>query len=210
LIFLGEEGNKFFKKKLMKEIISICGPSGAGKGTLIEMLMKEYPDTFAFTCSHTSRAQRKGEIDGVHYHFMDYETIMKKIEQGEFIEHAIVHGNVYGVSKKAIGDVKDTGKVCILDLDIQGTNQIKDLGMNCLYLFITAPSIEELEKRIRKRGSDNEESIKTRIGNARIIEEFKKTHSDFFDETIVNDDLSKSYQRLKEIINDHVVLLKKE
>jgi hypothetical protein len=99
--------------------ILIAGPSGVGKGTLINKLMADFPSTFGFSVSHTSRPPRPGEVDGVHYHFSDRDTMAKEIADGLFLESADVHGKYYGTSFKSVDDVADAGKICILDIDIQ-------------------------------------------------------------------------------------------
>jgi len=127
----------------------IAGPSGAGKGTIISKLMEKYPKRFGFSVSHTSRAPRPEEKDGVHYHFTTMEEIDKGIAKGDFVECAEVHGNKYGTSNMSILKVKSEGKIPILDIDIQGVQRVKGSTLTCKYVFINPPSMEELEKRLR-------------------------------------------------------------
>jgi guanylate kinase len=119
----------FLSQKTMSQPLKpvvICGPSGVGKGTLIEMLMKRFPDgQLGFSVSHTTRPPREGEQDGVHYNFTTVEQIKKDIEEGKFIEYAEVHGKYYGTSIAAVESVQASGKICILDIDVQGAEKVK-------------------------------------------------------------------------------------
>jgi guanylate kinase len=119
--------------------------------TVIGRLLKDFPDKFGFSVSHTTRQPRVGEQDGVHYHFSVVDQIQKEIEEGKFIEHANVHGNYYGTSKAAVERVLQAGKACILDIDVQGADQVKKSSLHAKYLFIAPPSMDELEKRLRGR-----------------------------------------------------------
>mmetsp|Transcript_29976 Transcript_29976/g.48433 ORF Transcript_29976/g.48433 Transcript_29976/m.48433 type:complete len:264 (+) Transcript_29976:76-867(+) len=181
--------------------IVMCGPSGVGKGTLINRLMNDYPSKFGFSVSHTTRAPRPGEIDGVHYHFSTVPAMEADIALGKFIEHARVHNNLYGTSVAAVADVGKQGKMCVLDIDVQGAQQVKktNLGVTPLFVFIAPPSTEELEKRLRGRGTETEEKIQTRLHNAQSEMQFAHTPG-FFDLVIVNDDLDKAYEELKQFI----------
>lgn len=100
------------------------------------------------------------------YHFTQKDKVLKEIESGLFLEHAEVHGNVYGTSKRAVQDVQEKGKICILDIDIQGVQQVKKSGIRAKYLFIAPPSMEELEKRLRGRATETEDKIQLRVKNA--------------------------------------------
>ena len=99
--------------------VVVCGPSGVGKGTLLNRLMAEHPESFGFSVSHTTRQPRAGEVDGVHYHFVKKEDMEAAITRGEFIEYARVHSNMYGTSVKGVEDVRAAGKTCLLDIDVQ-------------------------------------------------------------------------------------------
>ncbi len=139
--------------------IVIAGPSGVGKGTLVKKLMEKYPACFGFSVSHTTRAPRPGETHGVHYNFVSKDTMLKAIENKEFIEYAHVHSNIYGTSIAAVDKVIDEGKVCILDIDIQGVESVKKSHLKCKYLFITPPSKTDLEQRLRGRNTETEDKI---------------------------------------------------
>jgi len=183
----------------------ICGPSGVGKGTMISKLMKDHPTLFGLSCSHTTRKAREGEVDGVHYHFVGLELMNDMIRKEEFVEYANVHTNVYGTSKKAIQHVRDTGKICILDIDVQGAENVKKAQIPAKYVFIAPPSMEILEDRLRKRGTETEETIAVRMNTAKREMEFVKKEG-FFDVVIVNDDLDKTYDELKKWIFQNCIV----
>jgi guanylate kinase len=145
----------------------IAGPSGVGKGTLINMLKQEFPESFGFSVSHTTRQPRAGEQNDVHYHFVTVETMQADIKAGKFLEHANVHGNFYGTSIAAVERVKKTGQICILDIDVQGCRQCRKVQLPGAYVFVSPPSFEELEKRLRGRGTEDEEKITKRLANAK-------------------------------------------
>ncbi|CAN0031982.1 unnamed protein product, partial [Discosporangium mesarthrocarpum] len=154
--------------------VVIAGPSGVGKGTIIRRFMESFPDKFGFSCSHTTRGIREGEEDGVHYHFTNREAMEEAIGRGEFIEHAeargFVHGNLYGTSVAAVKDVAGKGKVCVLDIDMQGVRSVKKsfLSPKPLYVFVAPPSLEVLEHRLRERGTEDEEAIQRRLDNSKM------------------------------------------
>jgi guanylate kinase len=106
--------------------VVVAGPSGVGKGTLIDRLMEDMYGKFGFSVSHATRQPRPGEVDGVSYHFVAVLAMEAAIKNGEFVEYAPVHGNYYGTSKKSVSDVCDQGKVCILDIDVQGVKSVRD------------------------------------------------------------------------------------
>eukprot|EP00934_Nitzschia_sp_Nitz4_P005886 Nitzschia sp. Nitz4//scaffold3_size479765//202151//202848//NITZ4_000084-RA/size479765-augustus-gene-1.563-mRNA-1//1//CDS//3329550710//5876//frame0 len=174
--------------------VAFCGPSGVGKGTLIEMLMKRFPnDQFGFSVSHTTRKPRPGEVDGKHYHFTTVEDIKKEIADGKFVEYAEVHGNYYGTSIASVESVQKEGKICILDIDIQGIMKVKESTLSPRYLFISPPSMEELEKRLRGRGTETEESIQKRLGNAKKEMDYGHEPGNF-DRIFVNEGLEECFE----------------
>uniref|UniRef100_M1AEM6 guanylate kinase n=1 Tax=Solanum tuberosum TaxID=4113 RepID=M1AEM6_SOLTU len=136
--------------------IVISGPSGVGKGTLISKLMKEFPSMFGFSVSHTTRAPRAKEQNGIHYHFTDRNVMEREIKDGKFLEFASVHGNLYGTSVEAVEVVADAGKRCILDIDVQGARSVRASALEAIFIFISPPSFEELEKRLRARWANQE------------------------------------------------------
>ena len=191
--------------KLFRPIV-ICGPSGVVKGTLIQKLFAEYPNVFGFSVSHTTRAGRPGEEHGVHYYFSSKEVVQQDIDNGLFIEHAQVHGNIYGTSFQAVKEVQKQGKCCVLDIDIQGARQVRNnKDLDPLVLFVKPPSMDILEQRLRGRGTETEESIQLRLKNARKeLEQFEQDDSKLFDDSIENNDLNQSYVSLKQTIKKHI------
>ncbi|OAY43185.1 guanylate kinase 2 [Manihot esculenta] len=179
--------------------VVISGPSGVGKGTLISMLMKEFPTTFGFSVSHTTRASRGMEKDGVHYHFTERSVMEKEIKDGKFLEFASVHGNLYGTSIEAVEVVADAGKRCILDIDVQGARSVRASSLEAIFIFICPPSMEELEKRLRARGTEAEEQILKRLRNAEAEMEQGKS-SGIFDHILYNDELEECYENLKKLL----------
>ncbi|CAD6219350.1 GSCOCG00004926001-RA-CDS [Cotesia congregata] len=177
----------------------LCGPSGSGKSTLIKKLFDEFPDKFGFSVSHTTRQPRPGEEDGKHYHFISKTKMEDDISKGEFIETAVFSNNLYGTSKKAVETVINSGKICVLDIEMQGVKQIKNTSLNPLLIFIKPPSVEELERRLRARKTETEESLQRRLNTS--IEEIKfGDEPGNFHRVIVNDDVEKAYRELREFI----------
>uniref|UniRef100_A0A665WM44 Guanylate kinase n=1 Tax=Echeneis naucrates TaxID=173247 RepID=A0A665WM44_ECHNA len=181
--------------------VVLSGPSGAGKSTLMKRLMEDHQGVFGFSVSHTTRNPRPGEEDGKDYHFTTREAIEEGISKGEFIENAEFSGNMYGTSKAAVEDVLAKNLICILDVDIQGVKRIKETDLNPIYISIQPPSMEILEKRLRDRQTETEESLQKRLEAARIDMELSKEPG-VFDIVIVNDDLDKAYEQLKDILNE--------
>eukprot|EP00850_Spirogloea_muscicola_P006229 SM000029S10524 [mRNA] locus=s29:650901:657901:+ [translate_table: standard] len=191
----GKVGDYRRAKKLPRAVV-ICGPSGVGKGTLISKLQQDYPDRVGFSVSHTTRKPRNGEVNGTHYHFTERAWMETAVKDGEFLEHADVHGNMYGTSLAAAEAVNKLGKMCVLDIDVQGAQQVKKSPMDALFVFISPPSFEELERRLRGRGTETEINIQKRLGNAKAEIEKGKDPS-LFQHVLVNDDLENTYSKLK-------------
>lgn len=186
--------------------VVLSGPSGCGKSTIITKLMEEYPNKFGFSVSHTTRGPRPKEVDGKDYHFTSLDVITKQIEEGEFLEHAVFSNNTYGTSKKAVQDVLDNGKVCIMDIDSQGVKNIKAINLDCVLIFVKPPTIEELEARLRGRGTETEESIQKRLATSKVEFEYAAVPGSYH-HTVVNDDLEAAYSHLKNIISSEVLPL---
>ncbi|XP_062280554.1 guanylate kinase 1b [Scomber scombrus] len=183
--------------------VVLSGPSGAGKSTLMKRLIKDHEGVFGFSVSHTTRNPRPGEEDGKDYHYTTKEAMQEGIERGDFIENAEFSGNMYGTSKAAIEDVQAQNLICILDVDIQGVNRIKETDLNPIYISIQPPSMEILEKRLRDRQTETEESLQKRLEAARIDMELSKEPG-VFDVIIINDDLERAYEELKEILDEEI------
>jgi guanylate kinase len=182
----------------------ICGPSGVGKSSLIKKLVADYPEDFGFSVSHTTRGPRKGEEDGVDYHFTTTEDMLNMIKNGEFIEHAHVHNRIYGTSIKAVTDVTNRRQICILDIDVQGVQSVMESTaheeLNPKYLFIRPVSIDILEKRLISRATDSLQAINQRVQTASF--ELEVAAKLPFDEVIVNDKLDQAYMDLKNFIDE--------
>ncbi|XP_023947651.1 guanylate kinase isoform X1 [Bicyclus anynana] len=187
----------------------LCGPSGSGKSTLLKRLLKEFPDKFGFSVSHTTRGPRPGETDGVHYHFTTVEEMKAAIDRGEFIENAIFSGNMYGTSKRAVEDVRRQEKICILDIDIEGVKQIKNTDLDPLLVFVMPPSIKELERRLRGRNTEDEEALKKRLETAKK-EILYGQEPDNFHIVIVNARIKEAYSKLRDFVSQNMVEKKSE
>ena len=169
----------------------ICAPSGAGKSTLVGRLTAEFPMEFSISC--TTRKPRGSEKDGVDYIFLDRETFIDRRGLGYFAEWAEVHGNFYGTPLKPVQDRLAQGKDMLFDIDVQGAAQLSLSLPEARFVFILPPSLEELERRLRGRGTDSEEAIRLRLSNARS--EIMSSH--WFDAIIINDDLDTAYDQLR-------------
>ncbi|XP_047367900.1 guanylate kinase isoform X4 [Vespa velutina] len=178
----------------------IAGPSGSGKSTLLERLFKEFPNKFGFSISHTTRTPRSGEENGKHYYFTNKEEMQRQIDNGEFLETASYSGNLYGTSKLAVENVQEAGKICILDIEIEGVKQIKNSTLNPLYVFIKPPSIDVLEQRLKNRKTETDESLLRRLTIAKTELEYGEQPGNF-DIVIENDNLNKAYEKLREFIS---------
>ncbi|KAI9142460.1 guanylate kinase, partial [Paraphysoderma sedebokerense] len=180
----------------------ISGPSGSGKSTLLTRLFKQYPNTFGFSVSHTTRKPRPGEIDGVNYHYVNEEEFLNLVSANAFIEHAQFSGNRYGTSIKAVRDVMDSGKICVLDIDMQGVKSVKATDLHARFLFIRPPSFEALEQRLRSRNTETEDALKARLEAAKAEMEYAEVPGNH-DYILVNDDVELAYQQLKGWILEH-------
>ncbi len=179
------------------KLIVIVAPSGAGKSTLIKRLKVDFPQ-LEESVSCTTRKMREGEINGVSYHFITREEFDKKVAADDFLEWAHVHGNCYGTSKQFVSERLNKGAKILFDLDVQGADAMKKyFGDLAKVIFIAPPSIEELEKRLRNRGTDNDEVIRLRVENARK-ELLRKNDYDFW---VMNDELDRAHQELKKIFS---------
>lgn len=177
------------------KLIVIVAPSGSGKSTLIKRLKKELP-MIEESVSYTTRPMRKGEVDGVSYNFVDVETFKKMRDAGDFIEWAEVHGNFYGSSKSFVESKLAAGSVLLFDLDVQGTDAMKAAFEQTVAIFIAPPNAQELENRLRGRGTDSTGVINLRLLNAK--RELERMND--YDHLVVNDDLERAYAELSGII----------
>ncbi|XP_026472926.1 guanylate kinase isoform X2 [Ctenocephalides felis] len=177
----------------------LCGPSGSGKSTLLKKLFEEFPNTFGFSVSHTTRQPRVGEEDGVHYHFTTKEEMQKAIDAGQFLETACFSGNLYGTSKRAVEDVRRAGKVCVLDIEVQGVMQVKQTDLDPVFVFVKPPSMAELEKRLRDRNTETEESLQKRLNTAKSELAYGEEPGNF-DIVITNDNFDKAFTKLRDFL----------
>lgn len=172
----------------------ISGPSGCGKSTLVKRVLEEMEDV-DFSVSFTTRNKRENEINGKDYFFVDRDEFEDMIGKDKFLEYAVVHKEYYGSAKKEV-EKKSARKDLLLDIDVQGAQQIREKMKKAVFIFILPPVFAELKRRLEKRGQESPESIKKRL------EEAKKEirHYPDFDYVIVNDDLEKALLKIKSII----------
>jgi guanylate kinase len=182
------------------KLFVISAPSGAGKTSLCNELLKTY-DNLEYSISYTTREPRADEVDGKDYFFVSEKVFRKMIENDEFIEWAEVHGNFYGTPKKFIEDKLKSGVNILLDIDPQGARQLRKRLNFGIYVFVIAPSIKELEERLRKRRSESEEKLRLRLENARKEVQFYKD----YDYIIINKNFEKAFNELNAIyIAEHL------
>jgi guanylate kinase len=177
-------------------LVVLSAPSGAGKTTLAHRMLKEMPEAI-FSISYTTREPRGQERHGVDYHFVDVHTFREKIERGEFVEWAEVHGHFYGSPKAPVEKAMATRGLAVFDIDVQGGQAIKQKYPEAILVFILPPSMEELERRLRGRKTDSDETIQRRLLGARSeIERGLGT----YDYIIVNDDFERAYRQLESVV----------
>jgi len=176
-------------------VLVLSGPSGAGKSSLINKISNDIGDYY-FSISTTTRPMREGEVEGVHYHFVSQEEFVKDIEDDHFLEYAIVHGNYYGTSLKPVREALSQGKLVIFDIDVQGNMAINNrLGDITTSVFITPPSLSELQLRLENRSTDTKEVIEGRLKMAK--REIQRTAE--YDYLVINDDIELAANVLRQI-----------
>ena len=186
-------------------LLVISAPSGAGKSSLCNRLIEKFPEMI-YSISCTTRAPRGSEQNGVHYHFLSEEEFCARIANGEFLEHALVHGNRYGTLKQTVVDALAQGLDIIMDIDVQGAQQIRSacaamrhddvIRQSLVDIFIAPPSMDELQRRLCGRGTDSADVIERRMRNAE--EEIK--HQPHYQYTVINDVFERAVDELVEII----------
>lgn len=181
--------------------IVISGPSGVGKGTICEALMKNKNIDLEYSISMTTRNKRDYEKEGVHYYFTDKNSFEIKIRNNEFVEYAIYNDEYYGTLKSEVLDKINNGKYIISEIEVQGAKKIKKDFPNSLLLYILPPSIEELRNRLIKRGTESKEEIERRLKIA-IIE---NKYSYYYDYVIVNDKLEVAVKEIEKIIKNKII-----
>ena len=172
------------------------GPSGVGKGTLNAKLIAEFGDQIAFSVSATTRAPREGEIDGKHYFFISRQEFENRIANNDFLEYAQFAGNCYGTPKSYVLSLLEQGKNVLLEIEVQGAMQVMERMPECVSIFVLPPSFEELERRLRGRGTESEEKVRARLETARG----EIAYAPRYQYRIVNgEDVDAAYQQLRGI-----------
>tara|TARA_Y100001968_G_C19306650_1_gene691982 strand:+ start:193 stop:747 length:555 start_codon:yes stop_codon:yes gene_type:complete len=180
----------------LSRLIVITGPSGVGKGSLVEKLLQRNKHLW-LSISATTRKPRDGEKDGLHYFFLEKEQFEKSIKNGGFLEWAEFAGNFYGTPKNQVQIQLDKNKIVLLEIELEGARQVRKTFPDGFQIFLAPPSFKELEKRIRGRGTDDEEAIQRRL--LRAHKELKA--KDEFDEVVINDDLKKAVIAIENLLN---------
>ena len=176
-------------------LLVISGPSGAGKGTLAQRLLKEDP-SFKFSVSCTTRAPRNIEMEGVHYYFVSDARFDELLKEDAFLEYAVVHGNRYGTLKSQVYEAICRGENILLDIDPQGARRVMDSEKDCVTVFILPPSYKELKTRLHTRNTDDPVEIERRLKNARgEIEQLSR-----YQYAVVNNELDLAYEQLLSIV----------
>jgi guanylate kinase len=179
-------------------VFVVTGPSGAGKGTLIQLVLPRFPE-LALAVSATTREQRPGEEDGTHYWFLDREEFDRRVEAGEFLEWVDFVGNRYGTLRSEIDRLRDLGRAPLLELETEGAKRVKRRVEGAVTVFVTAP-VEELERRLRDRATESTGVIEDRLRKAR--EQLQEAHD--FDHVVENDDRRRAAEALAAIVAGHL------
>jgi guanylate kinase len=173
----------------------LSGPSGVGKNTVLDELFKNF-DGVSYSVSATTRERREGEVEAEDYFFISEEKFKEIKASDGFIESALVHGHYYGTPKKFVDQKLEAGNDIILEIDTQGAKQVREKYPEAVYIFLLPPSLEELENRLDKRGSESDKSKNVRLKNAR--QELKEVHN--YDYEVINDSLADAVREIKKII----------
>jgi guanylate kinase len=177
-------------------LLVLSAPSGAGKTTLARRLVEAHPEA-RFSISITTREPRGSEREGVDYHFVDALTFQRKIERGEFVEWAEVHGHFYGSPQAVVDEALRTGGIAVFDIDVQGGRAIQRKYPEAILVFVLPPTMDELERRLRERGTETEESIRRRMLAARAE---MKNGVALYDYIILNDAVHQAYAELEAVV----------
>jgi guanylate kinase len=180
----------------MAPLIIVSGPSGSGKSTLLRRLLEEAAWTMRLSVSVTTRMPRPGEQDGVHYHFWNVADFVKAKDANRFLEWARVHGNYYGTLESEVTPFREQGTGVLLDIDVQGAEQVRQRCPDAVAIFIRTPCVETLEARLRKRSTEPEETIQLRVKNARA----ELARAGEYHHQVINDDLETALASLRDIL----------
>ncbi len=180
------------------QLYIVSAPSGAGKTSLVKQLVTDM-EQLSVSVSHTTRAMRRGEVDGEDYFFSSMDGFKQMIADNAFLEYAQVFDNFYGTAEKSVEDQLNQGVDVILEIDWQGAQQVRKMRPDCCSVFILPPSIEVLQQRLENRGQDSSEIIERRMRDA--VQEM--SHCDEFDYLVVNDDFNQAAKELQSIIISH-------
>jgi guanylate kinase len=183
------------------KVFVITGPSGVGKGTLIERLLERIPE-LELSVSATTREPRTGEIDGRDYHFLSPEEFGRRMEAGDFLEHATYSGNRYGTLREEVERRLAEGRSVVLEIEVQGARQVRDAMPEAVQIFIAPPSAEVLRQRLEGRGTDSPEAIEDRLRTAKT----ELAAWDEFPHVVVNDEMQKAASELEGLVRDELSL----
>jgi len=176
------------------KMIVISGPSGSGKSTICKRLLED--PRVVFSVSATTRAKREGEVDGRDYHFLSRDEFKRRVERGEFIEHAEVFGNMYGTLRAPMHEALAQEKLYLLEIDVQGALQLKALGEPGIYIFVAPPDFAELRRRLVKRNTETPEMLERRLHKAE--DEYRERNK--YDHIVVNGDLGTAVNEIRAIV----------
>lgn len=180
-------------------LVVLAGPTAVGKGTLSAHVREHYPDVW-LSVSATTRHPRPGEVEGVHYHFVDEAEFARMEREGELLESAVVHGhNHYGTPRRAVEDALAAHRMALLEIDLQGARQVRATMPEALFVFLAPPSWDELVRRLVGRGTEDQEERSRRLETAKV----EMAAEDEFDVTIVNDDVRRAAEELVSLMRSH-------
>ena len=177
-------------------LIVIAGPSGVGKGSVVQRLLSRDPKGLSLSVSATTRSPRPGEVQGVDYVFVSDETFDAMIQDGELLEWAEIVGHRSGTPARFVTEQLQAGRDVVLEIDVKGAQQVRDAAPNALLIFLLPPSFEELERRLRGRGTEDEDRIERRLDTAR----WELQQEGWFDHRVLNDDLQRASDEVAAII----------
>jgi guanylate kinase len=180
-------------------LIIVSGPSGSGKSTVIDLLLRDQDLPLRLSISATTRAPRPYEVNGLHYHFWTRERFLAERGAGAFLEWAEVHGNYYGTLRSEVEPYRERGDGVILDIDVQGADEVKRRCPDCVTVFLRASSWDAYEQRLRRRGTEDEATIQRRLTRAR--QELARAKD--YQYEVVNDDLQEAVKQLNAIVQRH-------